>query len=145
MKTIISVLTLAICITFSNTVNAQKAKLKNDIVYIDGEEKFQFERRNSAMLFTLYTLDKETELVTIYRNNGGTPGENYDDFVQITFPNNDIRIESVSIKGYSFAWFVERLLKDKVLDLEGKIDEDKLRAFALKYDENITNRTLRIR
>jgi hypothetical protein len=35
------------------------------------------------------------------------------------------------------------LLKEKVLDTDGKLNSDKFDVFHEKYDENITERTLR--
>jgi len=128
---------------FGNYVQAQDVNLKKEIVIVDGVQKFQYEKRRSATEFSLYSLDKKKEILTIIRNKGGTAGYSYDDYVQLIFSDYNVRVESVRLKGYSFKWFIELLLKEKVLNVDGSIDEQKLQTFFTKYDENVTNRTIR--
>ncbi|HTO16334.1 MAG TPA: hypothetical protein VLZ83_11215 [Edaphocola sp.] len=143
MKPILSIITLLIVTSFTIKTYAQDIKLKKDFVIVDGEQKFQYEKRSSATEFTLYSLDKDKEILTIIRNKGGTAGYSYDDYVQLIFTDYNVRVESVRFKGYSFKWFIELLLKEKVLNPDGSIDEQKLQTFFTKYDENVTNRTIR--
>lgn len=127
----------------SITTNAQDINLKKNFVTVDGEQRFQYEKRRSATEFSLYSLDKEKEILTIIRNKGGTAGYSYDDYVQLIFAEHNVRVESVRLKGYSYKWFVKLLLKEKVLTSDSSIDEQKLQVFFTKYDENVTNRTIR--
>ena len=39
--------------------------------------------------------------------------------------------------------FVTTMLKEKILSPDGTLDNEKARNFCEKYDENITNRTIR--
>ena len=125
------------------SMNAQKIKLKKGNVIIDGETYFKYEKRMMASEFSLYSLDGEDEILFILRNNNETIGYGDDDFNQITFIKDKKKLESATLRGYSFKWFVSTLIKNKVLDLEGNIDPDKLETFFAKYDENITERTVR--
>jgi hypothetical protein len=127
---------------FTYPSHAQDVKLKKDIVTVDGEQKFQYEKRRSATEFTLYSLDKEKEILTIIRNTANSKSID-DNYVQIIFADYNVRVETIRLKGYSYARFLELLFKEKVLLADGSVDEARLQTFFAKYDENVTNRTIR--
>jgi len=64
-----------------------------------------------------------------------------DDFIKIHFIELDLLCEISS--GYGRKAIINKLLKEKVLGLDGKFNEEKAKRFVKKYDENITNRTVR--
>jgi len=66
-----------------------------------------------------------------------------DDFNQLTFIEENRKLETASLSGYSFKFFIQKLIKEKVLGLDGNIDSKKLDTFFSKYDEKITERTIR--
>ncbi len=134
---------LVLALVSINIVNAQKIKLKKGFVLIDGEKKFEYEKRAAGSEFSLYTMGKENEVLFILRNNNETLSYLDDDFNQLTFIKDNRKLETASLRGYSFKYFVEKLIKEKVMDLEGNINSIKLDTFFSKYDENITNRTIR--
>lgn len=127
---------------FTYPSHAQDVKLKKDIVTVDGEQKFQYEKRRSATEFTLYSLDKEKEILTIIRNTANSKSID-DNYVQIIFADYNVRVETIRLKGYTYARFLELLFKEKVLLVDGSVDEARLQTFFAKYDENVTNRTIR--
>ncbi len=125
------------------SATAQQVKFKKGFVTVDGTTRFEYQKKAAAKQFSLYTIGKEKEIIFILRNDNETSGYSEDDFNQITFIESNKRVETASLKSYSFKYFVKLLLEEKVLDLEGNIDEAKLDVFITKYDENITNRTIR--
>ena len=143
MKKLSAILILILLTSISNYnyIHAQDVNLKKDFVTIDGEQKFQYQKRRSATEFTLFSLDKEKEILTIIRNTANSKNIN-DNYVQIIFADYNVRVETLRLKGYTYAKFLELLLKEKVLLPDGSIDEAKLQNFFAKYDENVTNRTI---
>src|SRR5690606_19187227 len=122
---------------------AQDVKLKKDYVYIDGEQKFQYNKQSGGTEFSLYTLDKEKEIVYIVYNNNGTITYLEDNLVEITFIDVNMKIETQKFQGRTFSYILERLFQEKVIDLEGTVSQEKLDVFFRKYDEQITERTIR--
>lgn len=70
-----------------------------------------------------------------------TTGYIEDDFIKIHFVDLDLVCEISS--GFGRKAIINKLLKEKVLSLDGKLNEEKAKKFVKKYDENITNRTVR--
>ncbi|MEY8847288.1 hypothetical protein AB9K26_00610 [Psychroserpens sp. XS_ASV72] len=138
-----NILLLTLVLISMATVSAQKIKLKKGFVFIDNEKVFEFEKRAAASEFSLYTIGKEQEILFILRNNNETIGYGDDDFNQIIFIKDNRKLETASLRGYSFKYFIQKLISEKVLDIEGNIDSNKLDTFFSKYDEQITERTIR--
>ena len=124
-------------------INAQKIKLKKGFVLVDGEKKFEYEKGDGGTELSLYTLGKEKEILFMMKNKNETVGYLNDDFKQITFINENLKLETVTYRSYPHKWFIKKFIKEKVLELNGKINSEKLAIFFSKYDENITNRTIR--
>lgn len=131
---------VALAILSSLFSNAQKVKFKKGKVLVDGKEILKIERQGSEATF--YSLDGDDEVFYLNYENNGTLHYHNDDYVLIFFSDEEIRVETSKIGG-SRKRVVKTLIKNKVLDLSGKINSEKLRKFAKKYDENITNRTVR--
>ena len=123
--------------------NAQQIKLKKGMVTIDGVERFQYKRSNGGVDLTLYDLNKTSEILFMTKNQNGTSGYLDDDYKQISFISQKIKVESATYSSYPNKWFLKKLINENVLDLEGNINAEKLDVFIMKYDENITNRTIR--
>ncbi|MCC2590613.1 hypothetical protein [Chryseobacterium sp. MFBS3-17] len=134
---------LLVFLVFTSIAGAQTVKIKKDEVFVDNELRFKSEKRLNATQFSLYHLTNGKEILTVIRNLNGTIGFSEDDYIQIIFNGFNTRVESEQIKGRTFAWYLELLLRDKVLHPDGTINEENLRNFFTKYDQNITNRTLR--
>ncbi|MGJ8591832.1 MAG: hypothetical protein ACSHXF_04755 [Aquaticitalea sp.] len=138
-----NVLSAVFVLAFVLVSSAQDVKLKKDYVYVDGEQKFQYDKRSGGNEMSLYTLDKEKEIVYIVFNSNGTIQNLEDNFVEITFIDVDMKIETQKFKGRSMSYLLERLFEEKVIDMEGHINQEKLDVFFRKYDEQITERTIR--
>lgn len=134
LKVIIS---LAIALATLTTVNAQKIKLKKGIVYVDEQATFTFERKAAATECSIYSMDKEEEILFIKTDNRGTARYLDDDYKQIVFIKSDKKVESKALSTYSIKNILGRLFKNKVLDLKGNINEDKLKTFITKHHQHI--------
>ncbi|GLB47958.1 hypothetical protein [Neptunitalea lumnitzerae] len=123
--------------------NAQKVKIKKGIVSVDGKETFTTDKKGLSNSYSLFTLDGEKEIIFVNWNSNETVGYGEDDFVQVTFLDDNLKIESATSLKISAKNLFQLLIKDKVINLDGTVNPDKLDRFFTKYDENITDRTTR--
>ncbi len=136
-------------ITFTTISFAQKIKIKKNEVTVDGTHILNYEK-SSGYNFSIYDLNDDEIIFFKYHNN--ETSEYYDDdYFILQFFNEDMKIEttesgwvpiSLSTKKYAQK-FLGWLMKEKVMDKTGQINAEKLKRFAQKYEENITNRTIR--
>ena len=131
---------LMLCMTMASF--GQKIKFKKDKVLVDGKEMFNFERRALGTEISIYNLGTDDEIIYMIHNNNETPQYQQDDFTKMVFIEEDVIIESTNLVG-SWKRMIQTLIKQKVIDENGKINVEKLGKFRKKYDENITNRTVR--
>ncbi len=133
-------LSLLMLISFGIST-AQKVKLKKDKVIIDGVETFKYEKRNWNTELLIYPLDSDEEIIFIVYNNNETREYRDDDFIKVHFIEQDLKLESNSNRGtwkFIIKWMAQnKLFKDKMLN------NDKVIKFVDRYDENITDRTIR--
>jgi len=138
-----NLLLLVIAIVISSYGYSQKVKLKKGKVLVDGKEILKYEKQSLGSEITLYSLEDEDEIADFIHDRNGTNSYVEDDFKKLFFSRDEIKIESSRLRARGWKYIIKTLLKNKVLDLEGNIDTEKLKKFAKKYDENITNRTVR--
>jgi hypothetical protein len=134
--------TLIICLLLGSTAHAQKIKIKKGEIFIDDVLRFTIVRKVVLTQISIYNLS-EDEILFIHRKNNETPKYADDDFIQMTFIKNNRKLESSSMDGRTVKWILKNLLEEKVLNLEGIIDSDKLDLYFTKHDEQITERTVR--
>lgn len=137
--TIIVVFLLLSC---SIQSNAQNVKLKKGKVLLDNQEIMKFERQQMGAIFYMYDLKTDTEVIFIQRKDNETPKYFVDDFLKIYFSQFDIMME-VSVTQYNNKRILKSLVKHKALRPDGTLDKEKVKLFVKKFDENITNRTIR--
>jgi len=142
MKNLMYALALLLTAIVTNNVKAQEVKLKSDKIIVDDKPTFDYDK--DGFEFHIYKLNTKDEIVYIQHSNNSTISYLEDDYKKIIFPNNNVNIESALFRARSFKYIVTLLLTEKVLDLEGNIDAEKLQKFATKYNENITARTVRL-
>jgi hypothetical protein len=122
-------------------MSAQKVKIKDDIVLVEGKEVFSCNKNGWSREFSIFELGTENELIFIRVMNNGTPEYIQDDYVRVNFTTLDLELE------HSTAYFgkksVKWLFRNEVFNLNGELDEEKIKQFIAKYDENITDRTIR--
>lgn len=135
---------LLITLFFSfNFINAQKVKLKNEKISIDGKEVLKYEKIDMNNI-VLYPLDKDSEIIQISRMDNET-NDIGDDYVKFYFIESKLKLESNSIGRRGWEYYIEWLVKNKVLDSDGILNTEKVEQVVSRYDENITARTVRLK
>ena len=100
-------------------------------------------------LVGLYVNDNEIVFFKVVDN--GTPGYIDDDYLIINFLNENTKVETNDFSQIQALFNINKtmeksvvwLLKEKVLDYKGNINPQKVAVFHSKYDQDITNRTMR--
>lgn len=135
------------CFTYS-----QEVVIKNGKISIDGKDVLKYETEY-VFQQSLYSLDGD-EILMLKINNNLTVNDTSDDYLVMNFLNEKVKVETQQTdqitagiglsEQKNMQKTIKWLLKEKVLDSNGKINSKKLEIFHDKYDENITNRTQRI-
>ncbi len=135
-------LTLLAFLTFSNLISAQEVKLKKEKVLLDEVEILKYEREDFGVYqIHFYDLKNNDEILFIKRNDNETKGYLDDDYTQIKFIGLKKGLEVKQKKTWSS--YLEWLIKNKVINSDGTLNEEKVDALIENYDENITKRTIR--
>jgi hypothetical protein len=143
MKKINYLCCLLFLVAVTPTAKAQEVKLKNDTVIIDDKPAFSYDKKSMGNEFYLYKLNTKDEIAYMIANKNETISYLEDDFKKIVFTEANVVVESSALRGRSWKYIVELLLESKVLDIEGNVDAKYLERFVTKYDEKITQRTIR--
>ncbi|RSC93440.1 hypothetical protein [Tenacibaculum singaporense] len=136
-------LSIAFTILISSLGFSQKIKLKKGKVLVDGKEILNYQKRGLGTELILYSLDSKDEIVNMFQENNGTHSYLDDDYKKMFFTKDEIWVESSRVSTRGWKYMIKLLLENNVLDNEGSINSKNLKKFAKKYDENITNRTVR--
>lgn len=144
----IKLLTLFTIALGLNMAIAQEIKIKKEDILLDGETYLKYERL-SYITHSIYDME-ENEILFVQLKDNGTRDYRDDDYYILNFLANDVKVESSDfsrISAGSVKKLMEKLvtwlIKDKVLRKDGTINADRLEVFFTKYDENITERTIR--
>lgn len=136
--------------TLFNFGYSQEVEIKQDKVLLDGKAILKYEKIN-MMEHSFYSLENDDEILLFKSFDNETPKYIEDDFFVLNFLMERVKIETQDFSKIasfmnskkSMQKLIKWLIKDKVLTVDGKIDVEKLEIFFDKYDENITNRTMR--
>jgi len=130
---------------------AQEVQIEDNKVLLDGKQILKYEKTN-AREQSFYSLSDD-EILMFRISDNETPSYTNDDYFILNFLTERKKIESKSfvhvLSGMgmnprkNMQKLISWLLKEKVLDSEGKINTQKLDIFYEKYHEDITARTLR--
>ena len=137
------VLSIAFTILLTAVGFSQKIKLKKGKVLVDGKAIMKYERQGLGAKITLYSLDNDDEIIDMLAKGNETPHCRGDDYCMMFFSEDEIKVETSQFNGMSWKRVIKQIIRSKVLDMDGNINSEKLKKFARKYDENITNRTVR--
>jgi hypothetical protein len=131
--------------------NAQEISLKDDNVLLDGKTILKYEKINLTQ-YSFYDLNDD-EILMFKSFDNETPKYIDDDFYVLNFLVAKKKIESTDfsliVSGLginsrkNMEKMIKRLIKEKVLTVDGKINNDKLDIFYEKYNENVMERTTR--
>lgn len=118
---------------------AQKVKMKNDVIYVDGEASFSYAKRTHGTEIVVYTLNTKDELFTaiFYSGDAETRDDNY---YRLVFSGEDKSMEYT--RPYWNKSLIVWLLEQEVLTGDGKLDASKIDNFISKYDEKVSERTM---
>ncbi|RKS95900.1 hypothetical protein [Chryseobacterium defluvii] len=144
------ILTLFVLILGLHSYFSQDVVIKDDRVLLDGKQILKAEKINVAQYSFFSMADDEEILLYRYMDNE-TSKYFDDDYYVLNFLTEKIKIESSdftkifnimnSRKGMEK--LIKWLLKERVINQDGVLNPDRLAIFKEKYDENITERTLR--
>lgn len=143
--------TAALLMTAAWSADAQTVTLnkKKNTIAIDGVTALKY-TKNHIISWSFY--DKEDNEIIFFKvENNGTPDYIDDDYMVINFLNENTKIETNDFSQVQAVFSINKtieksvvwLLKEKVLNPEGYINPEKVAVFHSKYDQNITNRTIR--
>lgn len=133
-----------------NICFSQEVVIKNDKVLLDGKQILKAEKINVAQ-YSFFTMKNDDEILMYKYMDNETPMYQDDDYFILNFLSEKIKVESKdftkianfmnSKKGMEK--LIKWLLKERVITTEGELNPDRVQVFKDKYDENITERTLR--
>lgn len=141
----------SILLATTNFIYAQKIEIKDNDVVLDGNKILKSEKINAGQ-YSFYTLDDNEILMYKWFDNE-TPKFQDDDYYILNFIEQKVKVQSTDfskvISGIgmnsrkNMEKMISWLLKEKVITTDGKINADKVNTLFEKYDENITQRTVR--
>lgn len=144
----IKLLLFALTLGF-NLINAQEVEIKKEKVFLEGELFLKYEKIN---LITHSVLDlNDDEILFVQFKDNETPEYMDDDFYILNFTTQNVKVESTDYSRITsfmnsrktMEKLIKWLVKDKVFNKDGTINSEKLDLFFSKYDEKITDRTVR--
>ena len=126
----------------ASTLNAQKVKLKKEVVYIDDVPTFGYQKKAMGNELYVYSLNTKDELLHIIVDNNKTESK-VDDGKRIVFAKQNTTIQSKNFRGRDYEFLLALLLEEKVINLKGEINADNLKRFKSKFDDGNINHTNR--
>ena len=143
-------LTLSLLVLSFNFYFTQEVEIKDDKVLLDGKQILKAEKINMVE-YSFYNLKSDDEILLYRQMDNETLRYQDDDYYVLNFLTEKVKIESNDF--YKIASFmnskksmeklIKWLLKEKALTNDGELNPDRLAIFKEKYDQNITERTIR--
>jgi hypothetical protein len=132
---------------------AQNVEIKDNKVVLDGKDILKYEKINLVQ-HSFYTLGDD-EILMLKISNNGTFDYRADDYFILHFLTLKVKVQSKSFThiyaglGLSFKKNMEKvitwLLKEKVIDANGNLNEAKVETFVEKYHEKAEESTIIIK
>lgn len=143
-------LTFSLLLLSFNFYFTQEVEIKDDKVLLDGKQILKAEKINMVE-YSFYNLKSDDEILLYRQMDNETSRYQDDDYYVLNFLTEKVKVESNDF--YKIASFmnskksmeklIKWLLKEKVLTNDGELNPDRLAIFKEKYDQNITERTIR--
>ncbi|REC48650.1 hypothetical protein DRF67_07205 [Chryseobacterium pennipullorum] len=142
--------TLFLLIIGCNLYFSQEVTIKDDKVLLDGKQILKAEKINAAQ-YSFFSMKDDEEILLYRYMDNETPRYVNDDYFILNFLTEKIKIESTDLAKIAnfmnsrkgMEKLVRWLLKERVINHDGELNADRIVVFKEKYDENITDRTLR--
>ncbi|MCS4305196.1 MULTISPECIES: hypothetical protein [unclassified Chryseobacterium] len=133
-----------------NLYFSQEVSIKDDKVLLDGKQILKAEKINITQYSFFSMKDDEEVLMYKYMDNE-TPKYVSDDYFILNFLTEKTKVESTDLAKIAnfmnskkgMEKLIKWLLKERVINQNGELNPDRVAVFKEKYDENITQRTLR--
>lgn len=133
----------------SFAVNAQEVEIVKDKILLDGKQFLKYEKIN-LVNHSFFNMNDD-EILNFRSFDNETPKYMEDDYFALNFINEKTKVESTDFSRImafmnsrkSCEKLIKWMLKDKVLNTDGTINPEKLEVFVQKYDEKVTERTMR--
>ncbi|EJL71033.1 hypothetical protein [Chryseobacterium populi] len=133
-----------------NLYFSQEVVIKEDKVLLDGKQILKAEKINVAQ-YSFFTMKDDEEILLYRYMDNESPKYGDDDYYVLNFLTEKTKVESRdftkilnfmnSRKGMEK--LIKWLLKERVINSDGELNSERVAIFKEKYDENITERTLR--
>jgi len=143
-------LTFSLLVLSFNFYFTQEVEIKDGKVLLDGKQILKAEKINMVE-YSFYNLKSDDEILLFRQMDNETSRYQDDDYYVLNFLTEKVKVESNDF--YKIASFmnskksmeklIKWLLKEKVLTIDGELNSDRLAIFKEKYDQNITERTIR--
>ena len=136
--------------TFFTWSFSQEVREVDNEILIDGVKVFKV-KYTKLIDFSIFSLDDE-ELIYCMYNENETPSYYDDDYIVINFLTKKLKVETTKrdkiavttgVYKKSLIKLINLLITEKVMNVDGTLNEEKLNIFYEKHHENITERTIR--
>ena len=134
--------TVFILLVCTLAIQAQEIDFKKGTVFLDGKAVLSYKVENRATEFTLYKLNTNEEVAFIIDYENQTVGYRKDDYYKINFISIGLKLESSNILG-TWKKVVKWFFKNDLFNNNAELNKDKVKVFVEKYDENISQRTIK--
>lgn len=133
-----------------NLYLSQNVTIKDDKVFLDGKQILKTEKISLAQ-YSFFSVKNDDEILMYKYMDNETPSYVSDDYFILNFLTEKVKVESKDLGKVSnfmnsrkgMEKLVKWLLKERVINQEGELNPERVTVFKEKYDENITQRTLR--
>lgn len=133
-----------------NLYFSQDVSIKDDKVMVDGKQILKAEKISLAQ-YSFFSMKDDEEILLYKYMDNETPSNVRDDFFILNFLTAKVKVESTDLGKVSnfmnsrkgMEKVVRWLLKERVINHDGELNPERIAIFKEKYDENITERTLR--
>ncbi|MDN3694850.1 hypothetical protein QWZ06_22635 [Chryseobacterium tructae] len=133
-----------------NLYFSQDVSIKDDKVLLDGKQILKAEKINLTQ-YSFFSMKDDEEILMYRYMDNETPRYVNDDYFILNFLSEKTKVESTDLAKIAnfmnskkgMEKLVRWLLKERVINQYGDLNPDRLTIFKEKYDENITQRTLR--
>lgn len=133
-----------------NLYFSQDVVIKDNKVMLDGKQFLKVEKISLAQ-YSFFSMKNDDEILLYKYMDNETPSNVRDDFFILNFLTEKVKVESTDLGKVSnfmnsrkgMEKVLRWLLKERVINYDGELNPDRVAVFKEKYDENITERTLR--
>lgn len=142
--------TFFILMVSCNLYFSQDVTIKDDKVLLDGKQILKAEKINVTQ-YSFFSMKDDEEILMYRYMDNETPRYVTDDYFILNFLTEKTKVESTDLgkianfmnsrKGMEK--LVRWLLKERVINQDGELNPERVAVFKEKYNENITQRTVR--